>query len=377
MGHRSAVRLARYNVTFYPRIDPPRTAEAVKPMNLSLLVPSVARPAQENVEVIHAPERQRGALFGRAVALAGDCLAVGEPGRLGADEATTGAVYLYTRYRGRWRLRRTLTGRDAGLPDGANFGAALALDRGRLIIGAPSAPPAGAVCCFTFLNAFECVEPVQTIGPDVPRLAPGAWFGYAVALHERRLAVGAAQGDGSVHLFTFTTDALTGRSHVSSIGVGIETAIAPGRAGAFGHGVALNARWLVVGADKEAPEGAVHIYDVSRDFARPTLVDIIQHRTASPIEGLHEYFGASVALRGGVLYVGGPGNDGPHHNVCNLGAVHRFALGAPGARPLGVALRGHAAEAMAGYDVAVSRRWLAAGAPHADDGRGAVLIAPL
>ena len=71
--------------------------------------------------------------FGAAVAMAGDLALIGDPG---AGDGT-GAVYRFSAAGGGWNSAGPLTSPEAGA--GGRFGSALAVDDGRLLVGAPGA----------------------------------------------------------------------------------------------------------------------------------------------------------------------------------------------------------------------------------------------
>jgi ketosteroid isomerase-like protein len=84
--------------------------------------------------VLVGPEAGTGDRFGSSVALAGDLLAVGAPGR-DEDGSWAGAVYVYRRDGDGWNLAATLVAPDP--TTGARFGVSVAfLDADRLTIGA-------------------------------------------------------------------------------------------------------------------------------------------------------------------------------------------------------------------------------------------------
>jgi choice-of-anchor B domain-containing protein len=135
-----------------------------------------------------ADSTEAGGRLGAAVALAGDEALIGAPGRdrvvrlvRDADGSWAGAGEL-----------RPATGSTGG-PQGLGFGAALALDGARLVVGAPGAEGGrGAVHRRIRRNgAWEAEEPVAS-----PVGEPGDGFGAAVALAEGRAVVGAPGADG-------------------------------------------------------------------------------------------------------------------------------------------------------------------------------------
>jgi FG-GAP repeat len=119
--------------------------------------------------------------IGSAVALSGDCWAVGarSDGQVGA-----GAGSVYASCRKEQGPQKLLPAPAAG----AEFGQSLSLDGNILAVGAPLAEPAGAV------YIFEAVANVwQQQGTQLPTggVPAGAAFGYAVAVSGTQVVVGA------------------------------------------------------------------------------------------------------------------------------------------------------------------------------------------
>lgn len=164
------------------------------------------------VAVIDSPDPQPSDWFGAAIALEGDLLAIGSPGRDltretdGALIPNAGAVLLYRRIDDgermygvvppaeRYRLERVLT---APLPEhSAWFGQAVALAGNTLAVGAPrarglredgaSAEPIGCVHLFDLASPDRLPERI-----DPPSALVVTGFGQTLALEGRTLVVGA------------------------------------------------------------------------------------------------------------------------------------------------------------------------------------------
>ncbi len=198
------------------------------------------------------------ARFGGSVALAGDLLLVGAP-RDGAVSFEGGAAFVYRRERDRWMpvaaLRRASTGAD-------QFGSAVACDDDTLVIGAPRANEgevdSGAV------EVHERGDSGWRLAATLVSVPPraGALFGASVALDGDRIVVG-APGDRS-------DGPLAGRAFIFARGAAgwtleRELSCPAGARGWFGHAVAAGAGRVLVGAPRLArrpggdfdPRGAV------------------------------------------------------------------------------------------------------------------------
>jgi hypothetical protein len=142
-----------------------------------------------------APDSAPFDLFGSALALQGDILAVGARSADLSGKRNAGVVYVYQRQGAEWALQVKLVAKDAGELD--YFGQDLALFQDELLVGAPghdgpsSGDNFGAVYRFQRRGAAWR----QAASLSVPDLAPNAQFGYTLALDERAgiLAVHAQQ----------------------------------------------------------------------------------------------------------------------------------------------------------------------------------------
>ena len=133
--------------------------------------------------------------FGFSADIDGDTLAVGAPEH---DQAglNAGAVYVFKHAEGQWRLQAKITANDTCAAD--VFGSAVALDGDRLIVGAPGKNGTGSAYIFRCKNdAWQ----QQAVLSPVDSNAGYDNFGIAVALSGDMAVVGAAWS-ASAHLFT-------------------------------------------------------------------------------------------------------------------------------------------------------------------------------
>jgi len=148
-------------------------------------------PAWVEVDVLSSNESF--STFGDSVAIDGNFIAIGDTGRLGELSRLTGVVEIYKWDGFDWLHEKTIE--PTGLPDSAGFGAAVALEGGRLVVGAPHAAlftDAGLVRVyqrrvdiFGNVNWFERAE-IQPPDAEVSDL-----FGWDVAYDGSFLAIGA------------------------------------------------------------------------------------------------------------------------------------------------------------------------------------------
>jgi hypothetical protein len=234
---------------------------------------------------------QDGTLIGgKAVAVSGDTLAVGAPGRPGALAAGTGAVSIFVRSGSSFAPQATLTAAAAD----TRFGVAVALDGNTLVIGAPFDGVAGAAFVYR-RNGTDWGMPIVLR----PSTTNAIRFGSAVAISGTYLVVGApadAALAGAAYVYrdinatnNWTLDTtLTGpvgsryggavaiTSAIPAIAVGSPSESAAyvyagaawtavpkisGPAGSrFGTTLGLDGDQLAVGAPAEGVGGTVHVF---------------------------------------------------------------------------------------------------------------------
>ena len=145
---------------------------------------------------LQAPDPGEDDLFGAALALDGDLLVVGAPGADRQMLVNRGSAYLFRRGPGGWTWEATLAPPDAAAHD--NFGIALAVDAGTVLIGAPGravGDAAGAGSVFAFRQVAGTWTAVATITAPLPVTADR--FGSALALNADRLLVGVPLADAA------------------------------------------------------------------------------------------------------------------------------------------------------------------------------------
>ncbi|MCY3887889.1 MAG: hypothetical protein OXG19_09370 [Chloroflexi bacterium] len=209
--------------------------------------------------------------YGWSAAIDGDIIAVGAPYHDAVAE-NAGAVFVFERQDGEW-VETALLLPPYGEPLGW-FGRWLALDDGRLVIGAPYEDVTLINSDDLIIDAgsayvYESIDGVwrrtATLVPEP--LLPGASFGWSVAIDGDRLAV-AAWGD--------TVD---------------------------GERV-----------------GAVYVYRESKGLWR------LEARVVPPDPQPSHQFGRDIDLQENVLVVGAPGYDGEHSDIGAIYVYHQFGF---------------------------------------------------
>lgn len=269
-----------------------------------------------------SPAPQLGDRFGAALAHSGDILAVGAPGANGA-QVSSGKVFLFLKVVSNYLFLTELEAQDGR--SGDNFGAALAFDGDRLLVGAPDhdllSADDGAVYVFEGVGAsWSQSAKLQSSQPSV-----GAGFGSAVTASEGRVLVGAPRATlfgipfaGQVERLveTPTSYAFTSLVPTPILGIGA----------LFGATLASDGDLAVVGAPGfnqfvGTAAGSAWTVDLAAGAPEAELLEILD---ASP----GDEAGSALAVDGDFVYVGRPRRIA--FGLPNQGAIDRFERTANG-----------------------------------------------
>jgi hypothetical protein len=234
-----------------------------------------------------------GDAFGSDVDTDGARIVAGAPS---ADPAgsTSGSAYLFAAGSGAQQLELVPT----GATDGDRFGASVAIDGDRVVVGAPGADGVGVDSGAVYV--FDANTGTQLLELEAADADAGDQFGYDVAQDGGLLVVGSL---GAAYLF----DVTTGQELEQLLPTGGSTTL--GLSG-FGEAVDIDGDLVVVGARLEnglsGIAGAVYVYDATNGDQL--------HRLIASNGTAWAFFGACVALDGSVLAIGAPeaGPKGKH-----------------------------------------------------------------
>lgn len=274
--------------------------------------------AVKAVARLQAGDGELADAFGASVAISGDFILVGAP-RVVLSELNEGAAYVFENDGGSWRQAAKLHRDRPGRNDMA--GIAVALDGQVAVIGVPGADEAGtdSGAVLVYERGSESWEKAAVLKAELA----GERFGSAVAVDGGRILVGASgnvpekASTGSAYVFE-SGDA--GWRQVARLtpsdGVGGD---------AFGDAVALDGGRALVGArfaDLEgSDEGAAYVFDLSeRGWEQAG-------KLTAPEPSDRDQFGHAVALSGATALVGAPRVDDPERDT---GAVWAFEPGEGG-----------------------------------------------
>jgi len=262
-------------------------------------------------------------LFGSALALSGDTLAVGAPRDDSGGVNDRGSVYVFERVGGAWVERARLTASDAGSFD--QFGVSVALDGDRLVVGAPRADIAGRVdqgAAYVFeRNGASWTEVAKLIAAD--GLAADT-FGHAVALEGGTAVVGAPLHDaagavaGAAYVYVDAAGTWTLEAKLEDFGsVYVDQ---------FGSALDLEGERLVVGLPYNAvpsvASGAVQLFTRSAGVWTGHIELI-----GSDTDGI-DFLGTCVALSGDFVASGAPSAETLPSNL-STGEAYVFQLVPP------------------------------------------------
>ena len=300
-----------------------------------------------------------GDQFGSAVAGAGNLFAVGIPG----GEGDPGKVIVYL-------LEGTTLSIDQVIPvpagyDAANFGASLAMEGNRLLIGAPgdavaAARKRGAKGIAQLLQAALYAREGDNWVLKQPLSSGGSssdGFGASVAMDGDTLVIGAPgdteMGAGAGAAYVLTPDGNNFMQNKLTPG--------PGQAG-FGMSVAASGGKVGVGAPN-SQVGNLLSGSVSMFQMIGNNVDALGSFNGSS-SGNGDGFGTAISMDAGGLIVGSPGQGGQ-------GAAYLFQFNGAGYSQSGQVTPGNQPGANFGTAVGLANGQIAVGAPGM--GNGAVM----
>jgi len=220
------------------------------------------------------------------VALAGDILVVGSPGDTIGGQADTGSIRIYRRSVGSWSFQQRID-RPAAASIVGNFGASVAIDGDRMVVGAPGRTAYGRGSVYEYARSGNNWSLAATIESPVEF---GRSFGQSLALAGDRLVIGLPHARRAM---VYRRVGSTWQAEASFTPASADPSVE------FGASVALSGDYAFVGAPSgPAPDGkAVHVY-----FRSGGTWGLTQR--LAPIGASR--FGRGLAVSGARLAVGDP-----------------------------------------------------------------------
>ncbi|HVS08407.1 MAG TPA: hypothetical protein VMS76_00940, partial [Planctomycetota bacterium] len=141
-------------------------------------------------------QAQPGAFFGWSVDLGPGRVVVGAPGQQPPSGGLQGAVYVFEKFGSSWVQQAILGSQFAPLPQGADFGAAVALDGDRIAVGAPDAYNGAAQVGQVFVFVKQGLNWIEEVVIDNSTLKSSRPVGSRVALEGDTLLIGSPAPHG-------------------------------------------------------------------------------------------------------------------------------------------------------------------------------------
>jgi hypothetical protein len=244
---------------------------------------------------LSSPAPSNGGVFGsfQSLGISGNTIVVGDLG----TQVILPAVDVFTRTNGTWSLSATL-----GVPDDFSFlPDSVAIDGNTVVVGstqsdAPSAFLAGAAYVFRFMeegpNAGTWVQQATLTAADA---ASEARFGISVSVSANLIAVGADRGPGATPqsgaAYVFAGQA-GGWSQKAKLAAG------DGRDfDSFGQSVSVSGATVLVGASSHRPASSAYVY-MRRMGTWSQVAEV------APSDGFGGGFGETVAIHDTTLLIG-------------------------------------------------------------------------
>jgi hypothetical protein len=314
------------------------------------------------------------AFFGAVIAVEGDLAVVGVPAMQQPTPpqnpfSRVGTAYVYARSGGQWTLRQALTINPLG-GDTAVFGAAVAISGNTIAIGAPGERAAisgsGTGAAYVYTVGPSSITLQQRIAIDNVTASNQA-FGRSLSLDGDTLAVGAPftsntglpNNFGRVFVYTRSGGTWTKQQEIID-------ASPPGTSDDFGNIVILRGNALVIGSRRSVTSGYVpYVAAATRSGSTWSIVQRILEPPGIGTSG-NAQFGLALAWSGTTLAIGAPA-AGDEGSASGNGRVYLYNS-APGTFALAQTLR-----QADGTNTSISSRF---GATLAIDGDRLLVAAP-
>jgi hypothetical protein len=340
------------------------------------------------VAILKAPRGQSEEEFGRSVAISGNTIVIGAPVREVGKHAHQGAAFVYVKPASGWRSAAPTAELTAATGAAEEFfGESVAISGNTVVVGAPGRKVGahaaqGAVDVFAAPRFPRAGTPKQLAELTAPDGQANDALGISVAISGSTVLAGAdlhrvgeTAGQGVAYVFA-KPDAGWRDARVSA-----QLTDAPGEAHAlFGRTVAISANTIVVGAPDRAGEnaeqGAAYVFVKPASGWDGSLTQTAELTASDPGKG--DQFGGALAISGGLIVVGAPGHATGKN--AEQGAGYVFTEPATGWKTTTesdeLTTRGGVAGDKLGLSVALSAATILIGAPdravNSDLGQGVV-----
>lgn len=316
------------------------------------------------VTILQNPQFGSYGYFGASIAVSGTNVVVGAP-YMTVEGVGSGAAYVYRISAD--GVNEGMIGmlRKPALIEGDGFGAAVAIDGNRIVVGSEEHGNVDLGEVYVFDLGVSWNIPVLTLHDPVA--GDDNFFGVSVGISGSRVAVGASPDDdfasptGSVFVFD-----VAGVS--PSVPVATLMSPSPSNGDCFGSAVAISNTFVAVGSrlDDTGAEDAGRVFVYS--LANPVPYIYATLNNPSPAAG--DWFGRSVAISGFNVAVGATGKNG------GAGSAYFYKL-ASTTPTIPVASLANPASSAGGFfggALSLTSNSLAVGAPYNSGGNGAAYV---
>ena len=255
-----------------------------------------------------------GYTFGWSVNIRGDYAIVGSPKTTINGNTLQGSAYIFFRNNGVWQMQQQIYANDGSAQD--HFGYSVSIDSNYAVVGAywdchtnSSGNREGSAYVFT-RNGTVWTQQAKLIASDP---SAGDWFGYSVSIYNGYIAVSAPFKDiltntdkGAVYIYSIVNGIWTYRTWLTSL-VG-------GNVSFFGYSIQLDGTNLIAGAPNSdvngnVNEGSAFIFSRTGNL----WSQVGELYAGSYATTFNMYMGTSVSISGNYAVVGAPGYINPSH----------------------------------------------------------------
>lgn len=225
----------------------------------------------------------------------------------GQSSGASGSAYVYEKVLENWTMKARLL--PPGTDNHQNFGWSVAIDRSRIVVGAPHWTVSGVGEAYVFGRLDGQWGSQGTQLPATDNLA-GDQFGWSVAISGDIAVVGARMDDdvdndtasGSITIFDSSSGSWSFKDK--------KTASDGAQNDWFGSDVATNGEVVIAGAQQSGngARGAIYSFSDSGNGWVENAQPLWPERNSANVSFIQQ-FGASLALDGASLIVGAPASD--------------------------------------------------------------------
>ncbi len=252
--------------------------------------------AWKEIGTLMPEDATEGVAFGRAIGVAGDFVIVSAAGR----NKQTGAVYAFKKQGNAWKQHSVFSAGET--VEGDLFGLTVAAEGEWLVVGSPVKDQGkGAAYVFKYDAATDAWTEQTKL--EVEGLTENSQFGAALTISDGYVLVGAPGVDGftgAVYMFQY--DSASGAWQPMPTLVPFDSMPRLG----FGAAVAMTDAEVLVGA-QGANQFAGAVYVHSADMTAQAWTGVIKVSGEQTVSG--HGFGSTIALQGAVAAIGSPGAD--------------------------------------------------------------------